>query len=417
MKRGMFFKICGGIVLLIISYLIPFTKQTEANDAKIKVIMKDVVKASYATDAIQCYDIDYFGYTIAIPFFSDKEIHRVWFPTWTVTNGQDDIVWLEGSIQQNSNGTTAICHINTSAFQGKCGEYITHIYVEDSSGLYLLDGREVMIPSFSNTIIQNVTITQGNDGYTICANVIPGTTLKTIWFPTWTVANGQDDIVWKPGTISGDMVSCFIPFAEHNGETGIYSTHIYAEDENGYHLLDGKEIIVQGENTKEQISLLFPLQGNYVLTSPFGPRENKPMEGVDSFHHGTDFSIVYGSPVLSAADGVVIYAGDGSSQGTTGCGNQVWISHENGRYMTMYNHLSEINVSIGQNVLSGNRIGAVGQTGLATGPHLDFRIYIPAQYARYDKVNGDYIDPMTGDYMIPTDMSGTRYPYASIQYH
>ena len=50
---------------------------------------------------------------------------------------------------------------------------------------------------------------------------------------------------------------------------------------------------------------------------------------------------------------------------------------------------------------------------LATGPHLDFRIYIPAQYAKYDTVQGDYVDPLSGDYL---DKNGTRYPEVTIVY-
>ena len=66
--------------------------------------------------------------------------------------------------------------------------------------------------------------------------------------------------------------------------------------------------------------------------------------------------------------GRVIFAGRKG-----GDGNMVEIQHPNG-FQTMYLHLSAILVAPGQHVEAGGRIGLVGMTGLATGPHLDFRI-------------------------------------------
>ena len=71
---------------------------------------------------------------------------------------------------------------------------------------------------------------------------------------------------------------------------------------------------------------------------------------------------------MAAGNGVVLLAGRSG-----GLGNAVRIRHPNG-YETIYGHLSRIFVRQGDHVSQGERIGAVGQTGLATGPHLDYRM-------------------------------------------
>lgn len=77
---------------------------------------------------------------------------------------------------------------------------------------------------------------------------------------------------------------------------------------------------------------------------------------------------IYGTPVFAAADGIVQKVGFDKT-----AGNFVRISHQNG-IVTFYAHLSEILVSVGENVFQGQVIGKLGQTGLATGPHLHFEV-------------------------------------------
>lgn len=85
-------------------------------------------------------------------------------------------------------------------------------------------------------------------------------------------------------------------------------------------------------------------------------------------HTGIDYPTPVGSSVLAVADGTVVIAEDMFFEG-----NAVFIDHGNG-LISMYFHLSDIDVAGGQEVKKGHILGRVGSTGRATGPHLFFGI-------------------------------------------
>jgi murein DD-endopeptidase MepM/ murein hydrolase activator NlpD len=106
-----------------------------------------------------------------------------------------------------------------------------------------------------------------------------------------------------------------------------------------------------------------------------------------SGHHALDIAAPYGTPVYAAANGYVVYSGWRSYiQG----GNVVWIKHGTKLYST-YNHLSAWNVRPGQFVRAGQRIGSIGTSGMATGPHLHFEIWLTAPWALGD--NSTTVNP------------------------
>jgi len=104
------------------------------------------------------------------------------------------------------------------------------------------------------------------------------------------------------------------------------------------------------------------------ISSRFSRSRLHPILNVRRPHLGVDYAAPTGTPVSATGDGLVIAAGwDG------GFGRSVRVRHANG-YETLYGHLSRIDVRRGQRVSQGTRLGAVGSTGLATGPHLDYRM-------------------------------------------
>jgi murein DD-endopeptidase MepM/ murein hydrolase activator NlpD len=87
-------------------------------------------------------------------------------------------------------------------------------------------------------------------------------------------------------------------------------------------------------------------------------------------HPAIDIQAPFGSRVVAAAGGTVTFAGWNDNGG----GYQIWISHGSGLYTT-YNHLSAINVGVGERVGRAQQVGRVGQSGWATGPHLHFEVW------------------------------------------
>ncbi len=121
--------------------------------------------------------------------------------------------------------------------------------------------------------------------------------------------------------------------------------------------LDAKEI-------KEKYSMILPLTG-YTTTSRYGPRT--PTDIVSANHKGIDVGANEGTVFIAAMSGTVtIASGEGSY------GNHIFI--ENGDVITVYAHCKTLYVKPGDKVEQGQKIGEVGSTGNATGPHLHFEI-------------------------------------------
>lgn len=119
---------------------------------------------------------------------------------------------------------------------------------------------------------------------------------------------------------------------------------------------------------------MWPSRG--AITSGFGLRRH-PVWGIMHVHTGVDIASLWGSPVLAASDGRVIYAG-----WFGGYGKIVVIDHGQG-ISTLYGHLSKWLVPSGDEVHRGQVIARVGNTGFSTGPHIHFEI----------RINGTPIDP------------------------
>jgi murein DD-endopeptidase MepM/ murein hydrolase activator NlpD len=117
---------------------------------------------------------------------------------------------------------------------------------------------------------------------------------------------------------------------------------------------------------KKLLPSVLPVEGGW-YSSNYGWRID-PFNGMRAFHEGMDFMAEVGTEAHAAAGGVVAYS-DFHPQ----YGNMVEIDHGNG-LITRYAHLSKRLVKVGDVVLSGGKIGEVGSTGRATGPHLHFEV-------------------------------------------
>lgn len=103
---------------------------------------------------------------------------------------------------------------------------------------------------------------------------------------------------------------------------------------------------------------------NGTLTSDYGHRWG-------DHHGGIDIAAPIGTPIMAAADGTVISAGQAS-----GFGQWVRVMHED-RTITVYGHVESYQVAVGQQVSAGEQIATVGNRGQSTGPHLHFEVWDP----------------------------------------
>jgi murein DD-endopeptidase MepM/ murein hydrolase activator NlpD len=131
--------------------------------------------------------------------------------------------------------------------------------------------------------------------------------------------------------------------------------------------------------------LASPLKFQPVVTSGFSPSRMHPILREVRAHLGVDYRAPTGSPVVAVADGVVVAAGMSG-----GAGRMVHLRHANA-FESEYLHLSAITVRPGARVRQGELIGRVGSSGLATAPHLDYRL----------KKNGAFINPVTAHRAMP----------------
>jgi len=131
--------------------------------------------------------------------------------------------------------------------------------------------------------------------------------------------------------------------------------------------------------------LASPLKFQPVVTSAFSKSRLHPILREYRAHLGVDYRAPAGSPVVAVADGVVMSAGMSG-----GSGRMVHLRHANG-YETQYLHLSSIAVRAGSHVRQGELVGRVGATGLATAPHLDYRL----------KKNSAFVNPIAAHRSMP----------------
>ena len=151
--------------------------------------------------------------------------------------------------------------------------------------------------------------------------------------------------------------------------------------------VDGKIIIANGltaTSADGQASDVFPAYWSPAL------RQYVNYDG----HNGYDFGISY-QPVFAAAAGTIEYAGWNGPTESSGYGQMILIDHHNG-YVTLYGHLSRLDVSNGDKVQAGQEIGISGTTGNSTGPHLHFSVFHNCDVTDPYGWTGPGADPLHG---------------------
>ena len=163
----------------------------------------------------------------------------------------------------------------------------------------------------------------------------------------------------------------------------------------GYHTilqLASVEKTLKGE--VHGLCLKCPLK-NCSVSSSYNPNRLHPVLKIIRPHRGVDFAASVGTPVYSAFDGQLLRKGTqrDNSGNPTGWGNYMVIKHvfSGVIFFTLYAHLSEFSLSVGQKVKKGTEIGRSGDSGTSSGPHLHMELIVPALITRG---SNSRIDPM-----------------------
>lgn len=183
-----------------------------------------------------------------------------------------------------------------------------------------------------------------------------------------------------------------------NGETAAYGRILAAEYNNAghpyravlFHDLNAHPAYFTPDGKAMKKAFLHsPLKFAAAITSHYSASRLHPILKEYRPHLGIDYAAPIGTPVQTIGEGRVTFAGRKG-----GAGNLIEIQHTNG-YITYYMHLSRVLVRSGQHVEQGQRIGLVGMTGLATGPHLDFRIQQHGQFLNFERLGLPTADPVS----------------------
>lgn len=167
--------------------------------------------------------------------------------------------------------------------------------------------------------------------------------------------------------LSVDEISALYNF---NDEQKALLEELMSEEYNDLwaELLGASGQIIQGNSSFVGTGMFtWPFENDQYISSRFGTRVD-PISGEIKTHGGTDIAAPLGTPILAAADGVVVTATWHNSYGY-----YVKIKHDD-TYSTLYAHCSALHVSVGQTVKQGQVIADCGSTGYSTGPHCHFEV-------------------------------------------
>lgn len=209
---------------------------------------------------VQVSNVTNTGYDVSCTVTDPSGVDRVQFPTWTTLNGQDDLLsdWSVNSAARGTqNGNTWTFHVNIADHNNEGGDYLTHIHAYDKYGNSTSSSAGVVSIDVEPPVIRNIQVSNvTSKGYDVSCTVTDNVGVNRVVFPTWTDRNGQDDLTsewWSVdhfatrGTQYGDTWTFHVDIADHNHESGLYHTHIYAYDDAGNrecNITDAAEVVV-----------------------------------------------------------------------------------------------------------------------------------------------------------------------------
>ena len=173
-------------------------------------------------------------------------VKEVLVPSWSLENGQDDLIWHKATKQ--SDGSYRVT-IKASEHKGNKGNYRADAYIVDNSNnRHYISEKVVSVdyarPSGVLTIENNNTATGTFDA--VVRNIVAPTGLKEVLVPSWSLNGGQDDLIWHKATKQSDgSYRVTIKASEHKGNKGNYRADAYIVDNsNNRHYISEKVVSV-----------------------------------------------------------------------------------------------------------------------------------------------------------------------------
>ncbi len=271
-------------------------------------------------------------------------------------------------------------------------------YQIDADRMLLIEAREAgyhaeiqQIPSRVQTLTVTGTVRDSLFGAVTDAGESPELALRLAEIFGW-------DLDFYTDPRRGDTFHVVVEKKEYlDGKTAGYGRILAAEYKNAghpyqavlFHDSTGAAAYYRPDGGALQKAFLrSPLKFAAPITSHFSMSRFHPILKMYRPHLGIDYGAPAGTPVQTIGSGRVVFAAFSG-----GSGNLIKIQHTNG-FETMYMHLSRILVHAGEHVEQGQTVGLVGMTGLATGPHLDFRIVQNGTYRNFETLHLPPAEPV-----------------------
>lgn len=261
-----------------------------------------------------------------------------------------DLLELQGNTSINWKDVLAVYAVKTTS-----GDNPLEVVTLDDEKMKLLRGimedMNTMTGVVTPKVVAETTVTTDDDGISI----------KTTTYVTKKVLTVS--II----QLSVDEISALYNFNDEQKE--LLQELMSEEYDELWNELVGAsgQIIQSGSSFVDTGMFAWPFEHDQYISSPFGTRVD-PISGEIKTHGGTDIAAPLGTPILAAADGVVVTATWHNSYGY-----YVKIKHDD-TYSTLYAHCSALHVSAGQTVKQGQVIADCGSTGYSTGPHLHYEV-------------------------------------------
>ena len=158
-------------------------------------------------------------------------VKEVLVPSWSLANGQDDLIWHKAAKQMDGSYRVTIKAVD---HKGEAGNYRADAYIVDRTNKrHYISEKVVSVnysrPSASLTIENNNTVTGTFDA--VVKNIIAPTGVKEILVPSWSLVGGQDDLIWHKATKQADgSYRATIKASDHKNSTGKYRADAYIVD-------------------------------------------------------------------------------------------------------------------------------------------------------------------------------------------